>query len=267
MLYLSAEINIANDAINKTRNNPSPLRETKSLQLATPSLEDSAIALKWLPSFCSTIVSSRNPCGTKTALNSNSRSLYYHLGTFTHIFQQLLIFQQPKMLLFNTILAMFLPHAMEKSSNVFDTISTDINIVPNPVAFTVSAFDKIGFDLDVIGRQREISRIEETERSKYELAGMDVNIIVWNMHVPEDHHFDDILYSGQTRMGRGGGFRVVVFRGEGYLRNKGALGLDNWRCSGNHAQSGNECLFRRSTQWKAQKLPNTADGCICGETI
>ena len=98
---------------------------------------------------------------------------------------------------------------------------------------SIGAFDKIGFDLDVIGREREIAHIEEKTRSTYEKAGTKVNIAVWNMHVPVKQHFNDVLDSGLQPMGRGGGFRVVVFRGDGYIKNLGAQGLDNWRCSGN----------------------------------
>jgi hypothetical protein len=95
-------------------------------------------------------------------------------------------------------------------------------------------FDRIGFDMDTIGRTRQTSLIEEVARSTYDKAGIKVNIAVWNMHIPEDYHFDGILETGLQPMGRGGGFRVVVFHGEGYLRNRGGLGADNWRYSGNY---------------------------------
>jgi hypothetical protein len=112
------------------------------------------------------------------------------------------------------------------------------------VTMTTGVFDKIGFDLDVIGRQREIARIEETARLNYEKAGMHVNIAIWNMHIRENHHFEDILDSGLQPMGRGGGFRVVVFHGAGHLRNDGDQGSDNWRCSGNQVQQGNVVTFK-----------------------
>jgi hypothetical protein len=102
-----------------------------------------------------------------------------------------------------------------------------------------SPFDKFGFDMDTIGRTRQTSLIEEVARSTYDKAGIKVNIAVWNMHIPEDHHFNGILETGLQPMGRGGGFRIVVFRGEGYLRNRGGLGANNWRYSGNHWVMGN----------------------------
>lgn len=107
----------------------------------------------------------------------------------------------------------------------------------------IGAFDKIGFDLDVIGRRREIASIEERARITYENIGISVNIAVWNMHVPVDHQFQNILESGLQPMGHGGGFRIVVFRGSGYIKNEGAQGLDNWRCSGKYTQHGNTATF------------------------
>ena len=111
---------------------------------------------------------------------------------------------------------------------------------------TIKVFDKIGFDLDTIGRQREIAYIVEKAKIEYEKAGMRVNIAVWNMHVPidGDSHFNQLIESGLRPMGRGGGFRIVVFRGSGFVKNNGALGFDNWRCSGNVAQRGNICTFK-----------------------
>jgi hypothetical protein len=114
-------------------------------------------------------------------------------------------------------------------------------------------FDKIGFDLEVIGRQREITLIEETTRLHYKQAGLAVNIAIWNMHVPEKHDFDDILDSGLKPMGQGGGFRIVVFQGKGYIKNEGALGAHNWHCSGRKVeQSGNGvCVFESTTPEKS----------------
>jgi hypothetical protein len=82
-----------------------------------------------------------------------------------------------------------------------------IGLLPQATVMTVCLFDKIGFDLDVIGRNREIASIEEKARVNYEKAGISVNIAVWNMHVPENHQFEKILDSGLQPMGCGGGFR------------------------------------------------------------
>ncbi|KAF2444486.1 hypothetical protein P171DRAFT_485935 [Karstenula rhodostoma CBS 690.94] len=119
--------------------------------------------------------------------------------------------------------------------------------LPGATVMTINAFHKIGFDLDVIGRQREIASIEEKARLNYEKAGTSVNIAIWNMHVPVNHQFEDILETGLQPMGRGGGFRIVVFRGSGYIKNEGAGGFDNWRCSGNWVQHDNVVTFKATT--------------------
>lgn len=105
-------------------------------------------------------------------------------------------------------------------------------LLPQTFNMATGAFDKIGFDLDVMSRQRETASIQEQTRIKYEQVDIQVNIAVWNVHVPEKHQFEGILDSGTVAMGKGGGFRVVVFTGKGYLRNNGVLGEENWRCSG-----------------------------------
>lgn len=69
------------------------------------------------------------------------------------------------------------------------------------------------------------------------------------MHINEKHHFDNILETGLQPMGRGGGFRVVVFAGAGFLKNEGGSEVHNWRCSGNMVQKGNMVMFK------------AADGC------
>jgi hypothetical protein len=119
-------------------------------------------------------------------------------------------------------------------------------LLPHAAQFTVPMFDKIGFDMDHIGRAREIATIEEKARAEYAKAGMKVNIAVWNMHLRESHDFHDILDSALHPMGRGGGFRIVVFCGAGYIKNEGALGLDNWHFSGNQVQRENTATFRRA---------------------
>lgn len=113
--------------------------------------------------------------------------------------------------------------------------------VPHIATLTVDAFHKIGFDLDTIGRQREIAYLAERTRLEYEKAGMRVNIAIWNMHVPIDGNsfFEQIVESGLQPMGRGGGFRIVVFLGKGLIKNNGARGFDNWHCSGNQTKDGN----------------------------
>jgi hypothetical protein len=78
------------------------------------------------------------------------------------------------------------------------------------------------------------------------------------MHVPEKHEFDDILDSGLKPMGRDGGFRIVVFQGQGYVKNEGALGEDNWRCSGRKMEQSGDgvCVFDRVVD--GQKVSATA---------
>lgn len=120
-----------------------------------------------------------------------------------------------------------------------------VGFIPNMTTFPTGFFDKIGFDMDYIGRAREIAHIEETARSVYNNNGTKVNIAVWNMHIRESHHFDDnILATGLKPMGRGGGFRVVVFTGKGYLKNFNEDADHNWRTSGNVAKNGRVATFR-----------------------
>jgi hypothetical protein len=112
--------------------------------------------------------------------------------------------------------------------------------------FTVGIFDKVGFDLDVTGRQREIARIDGRIRADYANRGGRVSIAVWNMHVPVEHDLynehSKVIRWDFERMGAGGGFEIVVFRGSAYIHNKGAGGLDNWRCSGNTRPENNSFI-------------------------
>jgi hypothetical protein len=112
------------------------------------------------------------------------------------------------------------------------------------VMIDTSFTHKIAFDLDRIGRTREIAYIEEGARSTYEKNGMRVNIAVWNMHVPADTKFNHILDTGLKPMGRGGGFRVVVFTGDGSITIGGEGGPSNWRVSGNVLEEGDSAQFR-----------------------
>jgi hypothetical protein len=120
-----------------------------------------------------------------------------------------------------------------------------IGLFPSAINFTSNAFHKIGFDLDVVGRQREISKIEERIRMDYASQGGKMNIAVWNMHVRMEYQLDNLIVQGFQPMGRGGGFEVRVFSGGGYIENKGHSGYDNWRCSGNVRQEGIWCISSR----------------------
>ena len=124
-----------------------------------------------------------------------------------------------------------------------------VALLPAATKLSTSFFDKIGFNLDVTGRQREIAILEEQARLTYGKAGISVNVAVWNMHVPVTHQFEGILESGLLPMGKGGGFRVVVFTGEGWLVNQGNGGEDNWKCSGRVVRKGNEVRFKARGSW------------------
>ena len=115
--------------------------------------------------------------------------------------------------------------------------------VPHATSLAINGTDKVGFDLDTTGRKRQTRMIEEQVRSTYNSNNMRVNIAIWNMHLEEEHHFEGIRDSGIQKMGNGGGFRVVVFTGKGFLKNKGARGFENWCCSGNQHQDGNTITF------------------------
>lgn len=85
--------------------------------------------------------------------------------------------------------------------------------------------------------------LEEQARLKYRDYDQ-INIAIWNMHLAEDHHFDDVLETFLSRMGKGGGFRVVIFTGGGYLENRGDGGFENWLGSGNQMQDGKRITFQ-----------------------
>lgn len=108
---------------------------------------------------------------------------------------------------------------------------------------TINACDKVGFDLDTTGRRRHVLWMDESTRVAYSNKGIGVNIAIWNMHIDVEHNFDSILDSGICKMGNGGGFRIVVFRGGGYLKNKGDRGFENWCGSGKQSQSDNVIYF------------------------
>ncbi len=118
-----------------------------------------------------------------------------------------------------------------------------IEALPHTANLTINAFDKVRFDLDTTSRKRRVYQIHESASSHYEAKGIQVNIAIWNMHLEEDHHFEDILKSKLCKMGKGGGFRVVVFRGKGWLQNNGEGGIANWYCSGNQQREDNVIRF------------------------
>jgi len=117
------------------------------------------------------------------------------------------------------------------------------DLVTPATTLTINACDKVGFDLDTTGRRRHVLWMEEKTRAAYDKEGLAVNIAIWNMHIEEEHHFYSILDSGLCKMGKGGGFRIVVFRGSGYLKNKGHRGFENWCCSGKQSQNDNVINF------------------------
>jgi len=108
---------------------------------------------------------------------------------------------------------------------------TEEAYIATDTIFVLNAFDKMGFDLDRTGRARQTQWIEEQIRSVYQTHGCRVNIAFWDMHHQEQHEFN------------GGGFRVVVFLGQGYLRNLGDRDFDNWCCSGNQTHNDNLITF------------------------
>ncbi|KAF2831727.1 hypothetical protein CC86DRAFT_378513 [Ophiobolus disseminans] len=131
-----------------------------------------------------------------------------------------------------------------------------VGFLSQTATVSTGPFNKIGFDMDRIGRARQIAYIEETARSTYEQAGKQVNIAVWNMHIPEKHHFNNILDTGLQPMGAGGGFRVVVFTGDGWIRIGGEGGETNWRVGGNVVVRGKDARFgslkSKNDGWKQE---------------
>ena len=125
-----------------------------------------------------------------------------------------------------------------------------LSLLPSALNLSINAFNKIGFDLDVTGRQREILRIEEALRTEHANKGIKMNITVWNMHVPMEHHFDDVQLQALSPMGKGGGFEIRVFSGKGYMKNGGHGGNDNWKWSGNCKQMEN-IVSCRPVDWSS----------------
>lgn len=108
------------------------------------------------------------------------------------------------------------------------------SMVQHGVTFAINAFDKIGFDMDVIGRRRKIQEVSQTSMMEYTKRGQCVNIMVWNMHVPNDHNLTaGLLQQFTVKMGDGGGFCVEIFTGGGDFINHGDLEPGNWRGEGN----------------------------------
>lgn len=121
--------------------------------------------------------------------------------------------------------------------------NSGMTLLSSGTDIAISALDKIGFDLDTTGRQPEIQRLVEEINLEYENQGWKVNVAVWNMHLDERHDFNDIVYTGLSKMGNGGGFRVVAFIGSGWITNRVDGGVHNWRCTGNKSQNGNTIKF------------------------
>lgn len=119
-----------------------------------------------------------------------------------------------------------------------------VGFLSNSTTLPTNPFHKIGFDLDHIGRARQASLIEETIRIVYGEKEVKVNVAIWNMHIPESHYFHDILETGLQPMGRGGGFRVVVFTGKGWLANRGGREKGDWMFSGNYVVDGGVVKFK-----------------------
>jgi hypothetical protein len=122
-----------------------------------------------------------------------------------------------------------------------------------------SVFDRVGFDSDWISRQNEIARIAQSLSANFESRGIPVNIAVWNAYLNVSEEFEHILVSSISRHGNGGGFRVVVFQGNGSLTNRSEGGYSNWRCyssHGNLTKTGNTINFGsvNATQYYYQQL-------------
>ncbi|CAG8799354.1 36397_t:CDS:1, partial [Gigaspora margarita] len=104
-------------------------------------------------------------------------------------------------------------------------------------------FDKIGFNSDWNSRTNEIARIVGSLRAEFEENNICVNIAVWNMYLNVSERFNHILVSGVSKHGKGGGYRVVIFKGDGSLTNHSEGGYSNWRCYGNLTKAGNTISF------------------------
>lgn len=118
------------------------------------------------------------------------------------------------------------------------------DIMQHGVNAAVGFFDKLGFDNDVTGRQRRIQEISQSSMLEYKGRGQEVNIMVWNMSLPNEHHFEGLVQQFVVMMGKGGGFCVEVFTGEGHFVNHGGQGSDNWRGEGIYAVEENLMIFK-----------------------
>ena len=117
------------------------------------------------------------------------------------------------------------------------------DLLQHGVNATMGFFDKLGFDNDVIGRERKTQEICQASMLEYNQRGQQVNIMVWNMSIPNEHHFEGLVQQFTVMMGKGGGFCVEVFTGEGFFVNHGGLGTDNWRGEGIYATEGDLMTF------------------------
>jgi hypothetical protein len=131
---------------------------------------------------------------------------------------------------------------MEQAAAAF-VVQLGGTFIPDIHNLAINAFDKIGFDMDKVGRQRMINEICRDARAEFGKLNLKYNIAVWNMHVSCEDDFEGIVTTGLKKMGNGGGFCVVVFTGRGKLTNNSHLGYDNWRCEGNLSRDGNVITF------------------------
>ena len=117
------------------------------------------------------------------------------------------------------------------------------NLVPYGETFVVNALDRIGFNLDTIGRSRMIQEVSQTSMMEFASNGQNVNIMVWNMHLHNTHNLRGLLQQFTVKMGNGGGFCVEIFTGEGDFSNHGDLTSGNWRGVGNVTTTGDYMRF------------------------
>ena len=117
------------------------------------------------------------------------------------------------------------------------------NLVQHGQPFVVNALDRIGFDLDTIGRSRMIQEVSQTSMMEYANRGINVNIMVWNMHLHNTHNHTGLLQQFTVRMGNGGGFCVEIFTGAGDFSNHGDLASGNWRGVGKVTTQGDYMRF------------------------
>jgi len=120
------------------------------------------------------------------------------------------------------------------AEQLLSTVLADF--IPHVTSLTINASD-------ITRRKRHTAMIEKQISAAYNSLSIAVNIAIWNMHLNEDHSFQNILDSGIQKMGNGGGFRLVVFKGGGYLRNNRVRGFETWCCIGNQYQQDNVITF------------------------